>query len=153
MKLPTRIDKFDGNWGCYSNFWPVIVKLDGIEYPSVEHAFQAAKTLDPKYRVGFQNSSVSPGDAKKMGRKLKIRPDWEEVKVSVMRDLLVQKFSYSILKRKLMSSFTAELIEGNWWHDTFWGVCQGNCRQGSHEPFGENWLGKLLMEIRGEFIK
>jgi ribA/ribD-fused uncharacterized protein len=150
VKLPTRIDSFTGVWAFLSNFHPSEVYLDGVVYASVEHAYQAAKTLDLKQREKFCFLGVTPARAKKMGRSLKLRPDWEEVKIGIMRELLMQKFSPSIPKRKLLSTFQAELIEGNYWHDTFWGVCMGKC-DFPHAPLGENWLGKLLMEVRKHY--
>jgi ribA/ribD-fused uncharacterized protein len=163
VNLPTRIDSFTGPWAFLSNFAPGEVQLwvtaDGMVYAhevpdavievyaSVEHAYQAAKTLNAAVREKFRFAGVTPGRAKKMGRSLKLRPDWEEIKVGLMRDLLMQKFRASILKRKLLSTFQAELIEGNYWHDTFWGVCMGKC-DFPHAPLGENWLGRLLMEVR-----
>ena len=142
MQLPTKIDSFSGTWGFLSNFAPCDVWLDGVKYTSVEIAYQAAKTLILKQREKFLLNGVTPAMAKKMGRGLKLRPDWEEVKVGIMRDLLMQKFNPTILRRKLIATFQAELIEGNFWGDTFWGVCRG---------VGENWLGKLLMEVRKHY--
>ncbi len=163
MNLPTRIDSFTGVWGFLSNFAPGEVSLwvtaDGevyahevpdatVEvYASVEHAYQAAKTLNAAAREKFRFLGVTPARAKRMGRSLKLRPDWEEIKIVIMYDLLLQKFKPSIPRRKLLSTFQAELIEGNHWHDTFWGVCMGKC-DFPHAPLGGNWLGRLLMEVR-----
>jgi ribA/ribD-fused uncharacterized protein len=147
LKLPTKIDSFTGPWAFLSNFSPCEVLLDGEKYASVEAAYQAAKTLNAAAREKFRFLGVTPARAKRMGRSLKLRPDWEEVKVGIMRDLLMQKFRPSIPKRKLISTFQAELIEGNHWHDTFWGMCMGRC-DSPHAPFGENMLGRLLMEVR-----
>lgn len=149
--LPTEIKSFSGQWSFLSNFYLCTVKYDGANYPSVEHAYQAAKAADPKRRATFQLVGVSPGKAKSLGRKLILRPDWEEVKVGIMRDLLIQKFYPTLLRRKLLSTFTAVLIEGNYWHDQYWGVCNGDCLYGPHEPSGENMLGKLLMEVRNHY--
>jgi ribA/ribD-fused uncharacterized protein len=157
---PAKINLFKYEWACYSNFYAAPVKLDGVEYPSVEHAYQAAKTLDPKKRIPFQSITLTSGKAKRMGRGFRegrgLRPDWRQVNVGIMRDLLMQKFAHSLLKRKLLSSLQAELEEGNYWHDTFWGVCYGKidgrtCDLGEHEPIGENYLGKLLMEVRAHY--
>lgn len=148
MKLPTEIRGFFEEWRFLSNFHPCKVILDGEVYGSTEHAYQAAKTLNPKEREKFRYAGVEPKDAKKMGGTLRLRPDWEEVKVSIMRDLLMQKFYPTILRRKLLCTFTAELVEENYWHDCWWGVCNGKCRQGPHDPQGLNHLGQLLMEIR-----
>lgn len=145
----TRIASFSGAWSFLSNFYPVVVKLDGEEYPSVEHAYQAAKFLDPKIREKFRMPGLAPGQAKNFAKHLQlkglVRPDWKQVNLGVMRDLLVQKFTYSILRRKLVATFGAELVEGNYWHDNFFGDCL--CDECLSIP-GQNYLGRLLMEIR-----
>lgn len=132
------IDKFSGKFRFLSNFYPAVVTLDGWKFPTVEHAFQAAKTLDGNQRRRIQQV-VKPGEAKRLGRAVHLRPDWEDMKIDVMRQLLRQKFSEPFLLSQLLATGTEELVEGNWWRDTFWGVCNG---------VGENRLGKLLMEIR-----
>lgn len=123
-----------------SNFWFVPVSLDGEIYRSVEHAYQAAKTLDPKERKMIQAANL-PTQAKHLGKCVKLRPDWNDVKLVVMEDLLRQKFQHKALKDRLFRTGSQELIEGNTWNDTFWGVCNG---------VGENNLGKILMKIRGD---
>ena len=124
-----------------SNFYPCQVELDGVIYPSTEHAYQAAKTLDLEARKPFyQVPAISAAESKKLGRKLTIRPNWEDVKLQVMEDLLNQKFSHPELKEKLLQTGDQLLVEGNYWGDTFWGV---DSRKG-----GLNHLGRLLMEIR-----
>jgi ribA/ribD-fused uncharacterized protein len=133
------IDKFDDEFRFLSNFWPCFVELDGMWFPSVEHAYQAAKTLDKEKRRSFTDTSVSPGLAKKWGSTLSLRNDWEAIKVDVMRRLLEQKFNRPDLREKLLATGPQELVEGNYWGDTFWGVCRG---------VGQNNLGKLLMAIR-----
>lgn len=168
-KLPTKIDRFWGDHRFLSNFYIQSVRLwiapDGTpfgreipdyiaieDYDSVEHAYQAGKSLKANEREKFRIRGVSPAQAKRMGRALKkIRSDWEQIKVGFMRDLLVQKFTPSITKRRLLSTFSAQLIEGNNWHDEFWGVCDGTCDKGPHEPNGKNILGILLMEVRSYF--
>lgn len=137
MKL---IDSFQGDFRFLSNFWPAKVKLDGIEYPTVEHAYMAAKTLDPIIRSKVQKLTTA-GAAKRFCKTVQLRADWESVKVSVMLDLLQQKFSVEPLKSLLLSTGEAELVEGNTWGDVFWGVCKGK---------GLNTLGKLLMQVRKE---
>ena len=133
------IDNFDGEYRFLSNFFcPSPVTLDGVVYPSVEHAYQAAKTLNPFERQMF--IPITCGQAKRLGRKVTLRPDWEEVKIDVMRSLLKQKFAEGTELRQMLDlTKPEELVEGNTWKDRFWGVCEG---------VGENWLGKLLMEIR-----
>lgn len=136
------INSFKGKNRWLSNFWPCLVQLDGVEYPSTENAYQAAKTLGS--REGFV--SCTAAQAKKLGRKLSIRPDWEQHKVNVMYELLVQKFSKQNpeLREALKATGTEELVEGNTWGDVFWGVCNG---------VGENTLGKLLMKVRERIIR
>lgn len=153
VRVVPKIDSFSGEYEFLSNFSVAIVTLDGMEYATVEHAYQAAKTLDPDKRQAMSlrfNPDLSPAQAKRIGRSIKIRPDWEDIKIGVMWNLLVQKFSKPPRWYQLLATGDAELIEGNWWHDQFWGVCMGSerCAYGPHEPKGENHLGKLLMEIR-----
>lgn len=133
-----RIDSFHGEHRFLSNFWPAEVMLDGVTYPTVEHAYVAAKTLDIETRREIA-AVEKPGDVKRFGRKLALRSDWESVKLDVMRDLVRQKFAHSELRAQLLATGDAELIEGNTWNDTFWGVCRGK---------GENHLGKILMSVR-----
>lgn len=140
------INSFTGAYRFLSNFWPARVKLDGVEYPTSENAYQAAKTLDPELRVQFQTCSA--GQSKKAGSFLTIRPDWDQVKVSVMEGLLEQKFAPgSELRAKLDKTRGNDLIEGNWWHDNFWGDCTCG-KRAVCDTSGANHLGSLLMKIR-----
>jgi ribA/ribD-fused uncharacterized protein len=135
------IDRFHGEYRFLSNFWPARVMLGGQEYPSVEHAYQAAKSHSPAEREAIR-TTASPGEAKRMGQRLACRrADWEEVKIEIMRDLVSQKFSGGPLLDLLLDTGDQELIEGNDWGDTFWGVCRDR---------GENHLGKILVAIREE---
>jgi ribA/ribD-fused uncharacterized protein len=137
------INRFTGEYGFLSNFYHAAVRLDGVTYFSVEHAFQAAKTNNASERNRIRNAST-PGAAKKLGRKVKLRPDWESVKINIMRDLLQQKFAVDPLKSRLLATNNEELTEGNTWNDQFWGVCDGE---------GENWLGVILMSIREDLVR
>lgn len=135
------IKSFAGSHRYLSNFFPVIVELNYKYYTSVEHAYQAAKTLDLEDREKIRKVLYAR-EAKRLGRKVALRKDWEEIKLLVMRSLLEQKFTKnSTLGLLLQNTGPQELIEGNNWGDTFWGVCRG---------VGENHLGKILMEIRSE---
>jgi ribA/ribD-fused uncharacterized protein len=131
------VSEFQVEFRFLSNFWEIPIKYEGIWFVSVEHAYQAAKTLDIEQRQLIARLDT-PGKAKRAGKNLVLRPDWEEVKIPIMRELLKQKFSNRALMYKLRQT-KGELIEGNTWGDTFWGVCRGQ---------GQNILGKLLMEIR-----
>ena len=130
----------DGSHMPLSNFYPSPLTYGGIEYPTVEHAFQASKSLEDYVRR--QVAAVpTPGKAKKMGRALVIRMDWESVKIGVMRDLVRLKFSDPTLAPWLVSTGDAYLEERNTWGDRFWGV----------DGTGENWLGFILMGVRAEW--
>jgi ribA/ribD-fused uncharacterized protein len=142
--MPLLIDRFAGEFRFLSNFF---IEPDGT---CVEHEFQAAKTDDVDWQRRIF-AADSPGKAKRLGRKAPLRADWEAVKVDVMHDLLIDKFGeHEALYDLLIATHPAVLIERNDWHDTFWGVCNGKCRQGPHPPFGDNNLGKLLVEVRNE---
>ena len=87
---------------------------------------------------------LSGGQAKRLGKRVELRPDWEDVKIDIMRQVLKSKFTQNPeLKAKLIATGDAELIEGNNWNDRFWGVCNGK---------GQNHLGRLLMELRAELV-
>ena len=135
-----KIDSFENEFAFLSNFYPSKICYEGIEYPTVEHAFQAAKTFDFEQRVAIA-AALAPGKAKRMGRSVSLRPDWEEVKDSIMEELVRRKFKDKRLAIQLWSTGDRELVEGNWWNDTYWGVCNG---------VGRNQLGKTLMKIRTE---
>ena len=128
-------------YGFLSNFHTSTIYIDGKPYPSVEHAYQASKTLNEDTREVIRNAK-SPGEAKKLGKCVQLRPDWDSVKVDLMRQFLRQKFESPFLRHQLLETGDADLVYGNTWNDRFWGVCRGG---------GTNWLGKLLMELRNEF--
>ena len=134
------IDSFTGRYDFLSNFFPCVVKYEGIPYPTSEHAFQAAKTLDVDERWEIACAPTA-GKAKRMGRKLKLRDDWDSVRIDIMEEILRIKFSVPAFKTALLKTGDEELVEGNNWGDRFWGKVDGK---------GENWLGRLLMKIRNE---
>jgi ribA/ribD-fused uncharacterized protein len=110
-------------------------------FPGVEQAFQAAKTFDVQERQRFVG--LSPASAKRRGRAVLLRPDWQEVKVDIMRQCLRSKFADANLQARLLATGARPLVEGNRWGDRFWGVCGGT---------GRNMLGVLLMELRYNFL-
>lgn len=126
------ITSFVGKYAFLSNFF---VEKDGR---TVEHRFQAEKTLNDRQRLAILQADT-PGKAKRLGRKCDLRPDWEEVKVGLMYRLLMEKFADDDLRQKLLATGDEDLVEGNNWNDTFWGVCKG---------VGDNQLGVLLMRVR-----
>ena len=142
------INKFEGQYEFLSNFFPSVIEYGGIQYPTVEHAFQAAKSLSEEEQAAI-SIAKTPGIAKRLGRKVVLRPDWEEVKIEVMRQCLAKKFEHPDLCAKLLATGDEELIEGNHWHDNFWGSCSCEKCGGN----GQNQLGKLLMKIRNEYME
>lgn len=140
------IKSFSGDFRFLSNFWPCQVQMGELRFPSTENAYQAAKTLDLEKRKEFQN--ITSAQAKKLGSRLVIRPDWDQVKLGVMEGLLRQKFAQGTdLRKQLDATKPQELIEGNWWHDNFWGSCECTKKAECQTP-GKNHLGNLLMKIR-----
>ena len=140
------IDRFDGTYRFLSNFYtlPKPITHDGILYPTTEHAFAAAKTLD--FRARFEISKLeTPGMAKRAGRQLVLRPEWEKAKNRIMYELVLLKFVLNQdLRWKLMDTYPNKLVEGNTWGDTYWGVCKG---------VGENKLGSILEIVRQQLLR
>jgi ribA/ribD-fused uncharacterized protein len=140
------IRRFSDEHGWLSNFHPCTVPFDGDVYPSAEHAYQAAKLEDrsERWRVKWTDT---PGQAKRAGQRLVLRPDWERVKKRVMLTVLLGKFSSSSeLAELLCQTMPHQLVEGNTWHDNYWGDCE--CGRPACALPGENNLGKLLQVIR-----
>jgi ribA/ribD-fused uncharacterized protein len=137
------ISVFRGEYEFLSNFYGCKVVFEGVCYHSAEHAYQAAKSTSPEVRAKVAAIDY-PGDAKKLGRRIQLRPDWEDIKLEVMEEILFYKFAAPALRAKLLNTGNKELIEGNTWGDTFWGVCGGK---------GQNHLGKLLMKIRERYTQ
>lgn len=136
------ITSFTGKYDFLSNFYPVLVCDDmAIDYPSVEHAYQAAKSTNPETRYLIRDFTTA-AEAKKRGRIIRIRAGWNDVKLTIMLGFLRQKFGSGALKQWLLATGNEELVEGNYWGDTYWGQCPVGT--------GENHLGKLLMQVRSE---
>ena len=137
------IDAFVGDYYFLSNFYETTVTFDGITYQNNEAAFQAQKTLLPEERKQF--AFLNPQAAKRAGRHLKLREDWETVKFDLMYEICKAKFTqHPELAEKLLATGEEELIEGNDWGDRIWGAVNGQ---------GQNNLGKILMRIRGELAE
>lgn len=140
------IDFFGGKYSCLSNFYDEpdgYFTYEGGEYHSVEAAFQSFKTFNKseQLRIG----KLSPREAKREGRRVQLRSDWEKVKDGIMYDLVRAKFFQNeSIQSILLQTGNQELIEGNSWRDTYWGVYQGT---------GKNKLGKILMAVRDELQK
>ena len=139
------ISCFDKEWAFLSNFYESEIEFEGIVYPTNEHFFQAMKTLDIDERRAIANA-LTPGKAKRMGRRVTLRSDWEEAKEEVMFLGLCLKFADDQLADWLLETGDEELVEGTTWHDNEWGNC--TCEKCKNIP-GKNKLGKLLMKVRG----
>jgi ribA/ribD-fused uncharacterized protein len=144
------IAKFKGEFRWLSNFYPVPVVLDGMTFASVEHAYVAAKTLDPQVRERIRRLPTA-AQAKRFGRKIgksiPFRPAWSnDIRIRLMRDLLRQKSTAPDLRLRLIATGDEMLIESGHWHDVFFGIC--SCPKCGGK--GQNWLGVLLMDIRAE---
>lgn len=144
--METTINHFANEYNFLSNFYMAPVVFEDLTYPSVEHAFQAAKTIDSIKRKQISQLKT-PSEAKKAGRRVPLRNDWENIKNYVMYECLKSKFADPKLKQMLMETKPATLIEGNHWHDNYWGDCF--CSKCQH-VVGHNMLGKILMRIRSE---
>lgn len=141
-----RITSFRDEYRFLSNFFLAATMYDGCLYRSSEHAFVAAKTLNLAIRQHIAEIET-PNGAKKFGRSLQLRPDWEKVKVAIMHQIVRDKFiKNEWLATKLIATGDAELIEGNNWGDRFWGMVWNY--KGEWE--GENHLGKILIRVREE---
>ena len=128
---------FKDEFRWLSNFTLCTVEFDGDIYFSVEHAYQAAKTFDLVKRKLIRESTAAR--AKQIGKTLELIPDWDLIKLDVMCDLLMQKFSQEPFRSQLIATSDCYIEETNWWGDVFWGVCSGK---------GLNHLGKMIMKIR-----
>ena len=136
-----EISEFNGEYSFLSNFYPSKITYGSIVWPTVEHAFQAHKTVHATQREAIRQAAT-PGKAKRLGRTVQLRPNWEHKRTAIMLELLHEKFKLdSELGKRLAATGDRPLIEGNTWNDTFWGVCKGK---------GMNMLGSLLMIVRAE---
>lgn len=134
------INNFRGENFFLSNFYMAPVMYDGITYTNSEAAFQAQKCANYEDRKAFMD--LNPSDAKHKGRHVLLRDDWDKVKISVMYNIVKEKFVQNpVLRLKLMTTGAAKLEEDNTWGDKIWGTVKG---------IGENNLGKILMQVREE---
>lgn len=141
--MKNTIDEFIDEYYFLSNFYECPVKYHNIVYPHTESAFQAQKTHDEKIRNIF--TKITPSEAKRLGKNIYLRKDWNEIKDHKMYSICYAKFTQNPeLREKLLDTQDAILIEGNKWHDTYWG---------KYKNKGRNKLGKILMKIREELKK
>jgi len=142
------VREFTGKYRFLSNFFPSPITLDGVQWPTAEHLFQAMKTRDLEMREKIRQAST-PGDAKSLGGQAKLRAAWDIIRHRTMRVILKAKFEQNPeLAQKLINTGNMELEEGNYWHDNYWGICK--CHRICKNKKGQNHLGLLLMELREE---
>lgn len=150
------IESFTGRWRFLSNFYPAKIEHQGITYPTLEHYYVAMKVkndqqIDGKYITMIDCRELiakmpDPAKVKQFGKIIKLRKDWDDVKLDVMLWGIREKFKHNDLKELLLSTGDEELVEGNFWHDNFFGVCTCGPCYGE----GQNNLGKIIMKVRDE---
>jgi ribA/ribD-fused uncharacterized protein len=144
------VDRFEGEFRFLSNFYMCPLRVGGLAWPSAEHAFQGLKSPNPDMHRLIA-ALPTPGEAKRGGRTLNLRPDWERVKKQVMLTVLLAKFTQNpeLGARLADTADMADplLTEGNYWHDNYWGACFCDRCKFARKP-GLNYLGRLLMAVR-----
>jgi N-glycosidase YbiA len=134
------INSFTGKHRFLSNFYPCVITMGNAKYPSAEHAYMSFKNNSPQWIAKCQDSSITPVQIKQLSRHIDLIEGWDTIRLQVMLDVLDAKFGQNPdLAAQLIATGDEELIEGNTWGDTFWGV---------RNNVGENHLGELLMRIR-----
>lgn len=129
-----------------SNFYPAVFLYNGYKWPHAEAAYQAMKSTDPKIHESFVRMT-NPGEAKRAGKLVELRPDWERVKLQIMRDIVNAKFDQNPhLQKMLLATGYAIIEEGNTWGDTIWGICPPG------SGIGDNALGVILMATRERLV-
>ena len=149
------INEFRGKYYFLSNFYSCKVEWEGLTYENNEAAFQSAKCIKLEQRKNFLG--LDPSSAKRKGRRVKLRDDWEEVKDQIMYEIVLNKFSQNEeLRKKLIATGDEYLEEGNTWHDTYWGVCNGKGKKIDKVIKNKTWEqevkeeSKILMQVREE---
>ena len=144
------INSFGGEFSFLSNFYKSNIEINGIIFPTAEHAYQDSKTDNKKWQIKISNAET-PGKAKRLGNKTPLRTDWDNIKFSIMLDIIRNKFiQKTSLAKKLFNTFPKQLVEGNYWHDNYWGNCEcDKCKF----IIGENMLGAILMHIRKRLME
>lgn len=153
MTNQSAIIQFEGKYAFLSNFYPSRIRIENqfkqkLWYPTVEHAYQSAKAKTRSAAEAIRKSG-SPAQAKYLGQRIDLRPDWESVKYEVMTRAVYFKFlQHDYLAQKLMETAPADIFEGNTWNDTVWGVCKKN-----GVWIGNNYLGIILMKVRDRMME
>lgn len=140
------ITQFRDEYSWLSNFAPVQVELGGIVYSSVEHAYISAKIDDIEWKHLCASNEFTAGQLKRVSKNLDVIKNWYLIKYDVMQNLLNQKYNQEPYKTKLLNTENTYIQEGNYWNDTYWGVCLKT-------NIGDNVLGNLIMDIRKKLFE
>jgi hypothetical protein len=149
----------EDKYAFLSNFYPCVIsdtisykskdKIYFFNWPSAEHYYQSLKTNIVEEKEKILKCETS-GIAKRVGKKLTIREDWEIIKLDMMLLVIFEKFKQNPeLKNMLIKTSPHKLVEGNYWHDNYWGSC--SCNMCIFED-KYNHLGKILETVRDSFI-
>lgn len=135
------ISGFKDGYRFLSNMYllPRAIRLNGYVFYTSEAYYQAMKTTDKELRLKILE--MNPYESRRFAKKIELRPDWDDIKLKVMLQVVRVKFKLPEMAEMLLATGDAYIEETNYWNDTFWGVCKG---------VGENNLGKILMRVRGE---
>jgi len=144
--MTNAIITFNGTNAFLSNYSPSPLQVNGRDYPTVEHAYQAYRAQHSHDREAIR-LAPTPNAAKRLAHTIPQRSDFDNIKLFVMDQNLRKKFKIVRLREQLLATGTAELVEGNYWHDNFWGACV--CKT-CYYAEGQNHLGQLLMQIRAD---
>lgn len=142
------IHEFKGEYKWLSNFEPVNITIDGITYPSVEHAYMSAKCDDPEWKKYCSDSNNTAGDVKRKSREVKLVDNWDTLKFDIMETCLMKKYRQEPFSSRLINTGNQNIVEGNYFGDTVWGVDLK-----SSPNVGENHLGRMIMLIRNTLNK
>lgn len=134
---------FQKEYRWLSNFYILKEPIDifGCKFYTTENLYQAFKCAKEDDFICMSN--ITPAQAKRLGKRVELNPEFESNKLSIMKNILSVKFNHQYFKNKLILTGKCYIEETNTWGDTFWGVCNG---------YGQNNLGKIIMEIRDELV-
>jgi len=141
------ISKFRNEYGFLSNFYYLQFIHEGHFWPTAEHAYQAAKTRRREWKEKIRETKT-PVEARRVGKRMPIRKDWEKIKLKVIDDILRVKYRHQVSRLSDSSPLGNRRLEGSQWHDDSRGVCNCDFRKGCE--VGANQFGKLLMKIRDD---
>lgn len=142
LDTDTHVYFYEQEFYVLSNFSSFRVYIDGIDFDTAEHAYHWYKFLSPSLVKLDILRARSAHQAFKIAREnaSKVRPDWDSIKIPIMRNILRTKYEqHEYVRRKLHETGNRILVEDSW-RDDFWGI--------GENKDGKNMLGRLWMEIR-----